>query len=197
MTLSLTKGQKLSLAKEAPSMVKCLVGLGWTAHAQGTTGAEFDLDASAFLLNAQGKCRSEGDFVFYKQPKSTCGSVVSSGDNRTGSAAGSTADDEQITVDLSRVPADVERIAFTVTIYDFEARKQNFGMVRNAFIRLQDAATGAEVCRFDLSEQSSTETALIFAELYRKDGSWRFNAVGQGYAGGLKALATSFGLSVD
>lgn len=197
MTLSLVKGQKLSLSKEAPSMVKCIVGLGWKAHAQGTAGAEFDLDASAFLLNEQGKCRSEGDFVFYGQPKSACGSVESSGDNRTGSTSGTTADDEQIKVDLTRVPADVQKIAFTVTIYDAETRRQNFGMVQNAYIRLQDAATGAEVCRFDLSEQSSTETALIFAELYRKDGGWRFNAVGQGYAGGLQALNHAYGLNVN
>jgi tellurium resistance protein TerD len=192
MTLSLVKGQKLSLSKEAPSMVRCIVGLGWDARA--TAGADFDLDASAFLLNDLGKCRSEGDFVYYNQPKSACGSVESTGDNRTGSGAG---DDEQIKVDLSRIPPDVQKVAFTVTINDYEARKQNFGQVNNAYIRLVDEVTGNEVCRFDLSEQFSTETAIIFAELYRKDGTWRFNAVGQGYAGGLQALNHSYGLNVN
>lgn len=192
MTLSLVKGEKLSLSKEAPSMVKCILGLGWDARA--TAGADFDLDASAFLLNDQGKCRSNGDFVFYNQQKSACGSVESTGDNRTGAGAG---DDEQIKVDLSLVPADVNKIAFTVTIDDYEARKQNFGQVNNAYIRLVDAVTQKEVCRFDLSEQYSTETAIVFAELYRKDGGWRFNAVGQGYAGGLNALNHAYGLNIN
>jgi tellurium resistance protein TerD len=192
MALSLKKGEKLSLTKEAPSMTKCIVGLGWDARA--TAGADFDLDASAFLLDASGKCRSEADFIFYNQPKSTCGSVQSTGDNRTGSGDG---DDEQIKVDLAKVPADVQKIAFTVTIYDFEARRQNFGQVSNAYIRLVDETTGKEVCRFDLSEQYSTETAIVFAEIYRKDNEWKFNAVGQGYAGGLGALNHAYGLNVN
>lgn len=190
MALTLQKGGNLSLSKTDPSLTKILVGLGWDPRA--TDGTEFDLDASAFLLNASGKVRGETDFIFYNQLKSPDGSVEHTGDNRTGAGDG---DDEVIKVDLSRVPADVDRIAFTVTIHDAEARKQNFGQVANSFIRVVNEVTGAEVVRYDLAEDASTETAMIFAELYRNNGEWKFRAVGQGYAGGLRALANGYGLN--
>ncbi|MGE8408498.1 MAG: TerD family protein [Pseudomonas sp.] len=190
MALTLQKGGNLSLSKTDPSLTKILVGLGWDPRA--TDGTEFDLDASAFLLSASGKVRGETDFIFYNQLKSPDGSVEHTGDNRTGAGDG---DDEVIKVDLSRVPADVDRIAFTVTIHDAEARKQNFGQVANSFIRVVNEVTGAEVVRYDLAEDASTETAMIFAELYRNNGEWKFRAVGQGYAGGLRALANGYGLN--
>ena len=190
MALTLQKGGNLSLSKTDPSLTKILVGLGWDPRA--TDGTEFDLDASAFLLNASGKVRGETDFIFYNQLKSPDGSVEHTGDNRTGAGDG---DDEVVKVDLSRVPADVDRIAFTVTIHDAEARKQNFGQVANSFIRVVNEVTGAEVVRYDLAEDASTETAMIFAELYRNNGEWKFRAVGQGYAGGLRALANGYGLN--
>ncbi|MCU1719974.1 MULTISPECIES: TerD family protein [unclassified Pseudomonas] len=190
MALTLQKGGNLSLSKTDPSLTKILVGLGWDPRA--TDGTEFDLDASAFLLGASGKVRGESDFIFYNQLKSLDGSVEHTGDNRTGIGEG---DDEVIKVDLSRVPADVDKIAFTVTIHDAEARKQNFGQVSNSFIRIVNEVTGAEVVRYDLAEDASVETAMIFAELYRNNGEWKFRAVGQGYAGGLRALANGYGLN--
>ena len=152
-----------------------------------------DLDASAFLLGASGKVRSEADFIFYNQLKSACGSVQHTGDNRTGAGEG---DDEAIMVDLARVPADVQKITVTVTIHDAEARKQNFGQVQNAFIRLVNAETNVEVARYDLAEDASTETAMIFGELYRHGGEWKFGAVGQGYAGGLAAMCRQYGINI-
>lgn len=190
MALTLQKGGNLSLTKTDASLTKLLIGLGWDPRA--TDGVEFDLDASAFLLGANGKVRSEADFVFYNQLKSTDGSVEHAGDNRTGAGDG---DDEVLKVDLSRVPADVDKIAFIVTIHDAEGRKQNFGQVGGSFIRIANEVTGAEVVRYDLAEDASTETAMIFAELYRNNGEWKFRAVGQGFAGGLKALANSFGMN--
>ena len=189
MALSLSKGGNLSLSKEAPGMTKVLVGLGWDARS--TDGQDFDLDASAFLLKADGKVRADSDFIFYNQLKSTDGSVEHTGDNRTGEGDG---DDEAIKVDLSKVPADIDRIAFTVTIHEADARRQNFGQVRNAFIRIVNQDTNVEVGRYDLAEDASTETAMIFAELYRHGTEWKFRAVGQGFKGGLKPLAESFGL---
>ena len=189
MALSLSKGGNLSLTKEAPGMTKVLVGLGWDARS--TDGQDFDLDASAFLLKADGKVRADSDFIFYNQLKSVDGSVEHTGDNRTGEGDG---DDEAIKVDLSKVPADIDRIAFTVTIHEAEARKQNFGQVRNAFIRIVNQDTNSEVARYDLAEDASTETAMIFAELYRNGSEWKFRAVGQGFNGGLKPLAESYGL---
>ena len=189
MALSLTKGGNLSLSKEAPGMTKVLVGLGWDARS--TDGQDFDLDASAFLLKADGKVRADSDFIFYNQLKSVDGSVEHTGDNRTGEGDG---DDEAIKVDLSKVPADIDRIAFTVTIHEADARKQNFGQVRNAFIRIVNQDNNSEVARYDLAEDASTETAMIFAELYRNGAEWKFRAVGQGFAGGLKPLAESYGL---
>ena len=189
MALSLSKGGNLSLSKEAPGMTKVLVGLGWDARS--TEGQDFDLDASAFLLKADGKVRADSDFIFYNQLKSVDGSVEHTGDNRTGEGDG---DDEAIKVDLSKVPADIDRIAFTVTIHEAEARKQNFGQVRGAFIRIVNQDNNSEVARYDLAEDASTETAMIFAELYRNGAEWKFRAVGQGFAGGLKPLAESYGL---
>ena len=189
MALSLSKGGNLSLSKEAPGMTKVLVGLGWDARS--TDGQDFDLDASAFLLKADGKVRADSDFIFYNQLKSVDGSVEHIGDNRTGEGDG---DDEAIKVDLSKVPADIDRIAFTVTIHEAEARKQNFGQVRGAFIRIVNQDNNSEVARYDLAEDASTETAMIFAELYRNGAEWKFRAVGQGFAGGLKPLAESYGL---
>ena len=189
MALSLSKGGNLSLTKEAPGMTKVLVGLGWDARS--TDGVDFDLDASAFLLKADGKVRADSDFIFYNQLKSVDGSVEHTGDNRTGEGDG---DDEAIKVDLSKVPAEIDKIAFTVTIHEAEARRQSFGQVRNAFIRIVNQDTNVEVGRYDLAEDASTETAMIFAELYRHGTEWKFRAVGQGFKGGLKPLAESFGL---
>lgn len=190
MALTLQKGGNLSLSKTDPSLTKLIVGLGWDPRA--TDGTEFDLDASAFLLSAAGKVRGEQDFIFYNQLKSVDGSVEHTGDNRTGDGDG---DDEVIKVDLSRVPAEVDKIAFTVTIHDAELRKQNFGQVGGAFIRIVNEVTGVEVVRYDLAEDASTETAMIFAELYRNGGEWKFRAIGQGFAGGLKSVANNYGMS--
>ena len=192
MALSLQKGGNLSLSKEAPGLTKILVGLGWDPRS--TDGTQFDLDASAFLLNATGKVRGDADFIFYNQLKSPDGSVEHTGDNRDGAGDG---DAEAIKVALSRVPADVDKIAFTVTIHDAENRRQNFGQVSNSFIRIVNEANGSEIVRYDLAEDASTETAMIFAELYRHNSEWKFRAVGQGYAGGLKALANGYGLTVN
>ncbi|MBD0865775.1 MAG: TerD family protein [Rhodobacteraceae bacterium] len=192
MALSLSKGQNISLSKTDPGLTKVLVGLGWDERQ--TDGQDFDLDASLFMLNAGGKCRSDADFVFYNQMKSPCGSVTHTGDNRTGEGEG---DDEAIKVDLDKVPADVQTLAVTVTIHDHESRKQSFGQVANAFIRVVNDKTGNEVVRYDLTEDYSTETAMVFGELYRHSGEWKFRAVGQGYAGGLGAMAAQYGLSAS
>jgi tellurium resistance protein TerD len=192
MAISLTKGGNVSLSKSDPTLQRMVIGLGWDQRE--TDGQEFDLDASAFLLNEAGRCRRDGDFVFYHNLKSAEGSVEHTGDNRTGDGDG---DDEQIKVDLSRVPADVGKVAITVTIYDADARRQSFGQVQNAFIRIVNDETGAEVVRYDLSEDYSTETAMIFGEVYRHGAEWKFRAVGQGYAGGLAAMARQFGLSAS
>ena len=189
MAVSLSKGGNVSLTKEAPGMTKVLVGLGWDARS--TDGVDFDLDASAFLLKADGKVRADSDFIFYNQLKSVDGSVEHTGDNRTGAGDG---DDEAIKVDLSKVPADIDKIAFTVTIHEAETRRQSFGQVRNAFIRIVNQDSNVEVARYDLAEDASTETAMIFAELYRHGTEWKFRAVGQGFNGGLKPLAESYGL---
>ncbi len=192
MGISLVKGGNISLTKEAgpTGLRQVTVGLGWDARA--THGAEFDLDASAFLLGSDGKARSTADLVFYNQTRSSCGAVEYQGDNRTGDAAG---DDEQVRVDVAAVPTDVARIAFTVTIHEGEERRQNFGMVSNAYIRVVDASSGVELVRYDLGEDYSTETALTFGELYRHGGDWKFKAIGQGVSGGLIALARSYGLN--
>jgi len=191
MSVSLSKGGNVSLDKVAPGMSKVLVGLGWDERA--TEGAEFDLDASIFLLKSDGKVRSDDDFIFYNNLISSDGSVVHQGDNRTGEGDG---DDEAVKIDFSKVPADVNKISVTVTIHDGVNRSQNFGQVANAFIRIVNDDTNEEVARYDLSEDYSVETAMIFGEIYRHNGDWKFKAVGQGYEGGLKALATGFGIDV-
>ena len=191
MALTLQKGGNLSLTKTDPSLTKILVGLDCDPRA--TDGAEFDLDASALLLGANGKVRGEADFIFYNQLKSVDGSVEHTGDNRTGAGDG---DDEVIKVDLSRVPTDVDKVVFVVTIHDAEARKQSFGQVSNAYIRVLNKADNKELARFDLSEDASTETAMVFGELYRNGEEWKFKAIGQGFAGGLAPLASNFGVNL-
>ncbi|WP_027994767.1 TerD family protein [Simplicispira psychrophila] len=191
MAISLQKGGNVNLSKEAPGMKKMLVGLGWNLRA--TDGAAFDLDGSVFLLGAGGKVRSDADFVFYNQAKSSDGSVVHSGDNRTGEGEG---DDESITMELDKIPADVEKIAVCVTIHDAEAKRQNFGMVASAYVRCVDAVSNVEVARYDLSEDASVETAMIFGEIYRHNGEWKFKAMGQGFKGGLGPMAKNFGVNV-
>ena len=191
MAISLNKGGNLSLSKTDPSLKQVLIGLGWDARA--TDGADFDLDASAFLLAANDKVRAETDFIFYNQTRSPEGSVEHTGDNRTGAGDG---DDEAVKIDLAKVPAEVQKIAITVTIHDAESRGQNFGQVQNAFIRVVNDQTNVEIVRFDLNEDYSTETAMIFGELYRHNGEWKFRAVGQGYNGGLSAMCRQYGISI-
>lgn len=191
MGISLNKGGNISLSKTDPTLKNVLVGLGWDARP--TDGADFDLDASAFMVKEDGKVRSDSDFIFYNQLRSACGSVEHTGDNLTGEGEG---DDESIIVLLDKVPADIHRIAFTVTIHEAESRKQNFGQVSQAFVRIVNKDTNNEVARYDLSEDASIETAMIFGEIYRHSGEWKFRAVGQGYAGGLAALARQYGINV-
>lgn len=190
MAISLQKGGNVNLSKEAPNLKKVLIGLGWDPRA--TDGAAFDLDGSVFLLKADGKVRSDADFIFYNNLKSTDGSVTHTGDNTSGAGEG---DDERIVVDLDKVPAEIERITVGVTIHEADARKQNFGMVGKAFIRCMNADGEKEIARYDLSEDSSTETAMIFGEVYRAGAEWKFKAIGQGFAGGLGPLARSFGIN--
>ncbi|GGY04125.1 chemical-damaging agent resistance protein C [Massilia dura] len=191
MAISLQKGGNVNLSKEAPGLSQLTIGLGWDVR--NTDGAAFDIDSSAFILKTDGKVRSDQDFIFYNNLKSTDGAIVHSGDNRTGEGSG---DDETVNVDLTKVPADVDRVAVCVTIHDAESRRQNFGQVQKAFVRCVNSANGQEVARYDLSEDSSTETAMVFGELYRSGTDWKFRAVGQGFQGGLAALATSYGVSV-
>jgi tellurium resistance protein TerD len=191
MAISLQKGGNVNLSKEAPGLTKMVVGLGWDARS--TDGAAFDLDGAVFLLNNQGKVRSDADFVFYNNLKSVDGSIVHSGDNRTGEGEG---DDESVTIDLSRVPADVDKIAVCVTIHEAEQRRQSFGQVSKAFIRCVNANGNTEIARFDLSEDSSTEAAMIFGEVYRAGADWKFRAIGQGFKGGLGPLAKNYGVNV-
>ncbi len=191
MGISLNKGGNLSLTKTDPTLKNIIVGLGWDARP--TDGADFDLDASAFMVKEDGKVRSDSDFIFYNQIKSTCGSVEHTGDNRTGAGEG---DDEALIVLLDKVPADIQRIVFTVTIHDAESRKQNFGQVSNAFIRVVNKDSNNEVARFDLSEDASIETAMVFGEIYKHGSEWKFKAVGQGYSGGLAALARQYGINI-
>jgi tellurium resistance protein TerD len=191
MGVSLGKGGNVSLSKEAPGLTAVLVGLGWDVRT--TSGADFDLDASALLLNETGKVVSDQHFVFYNNLTSPDGSVEHTGDNLTGEGEG---DDESIKVDLAAVPADVARIVFPVSIHDATSRGQSFGQVRNAFIRVVNQAGGAELARYDLSEDASTETAMVFGELYRNGAEWKFRAVGQGYASGLAGIASDFGVNV-
>ncbi|KOV13500.1 chemical-damaging agent resistance protein C [Streptomyces sp. XY431] len=191
MPVSLSKGGNVSLTKEAPGLTAVTVGLGWDVRT--TTGAEFDLDASAIVLNADGKVLSNSHFVFFNNTSTPDNTVVHTGDNRTGEGAG---DDEAINVNLATLPAEAARITFPVSIYDAVTRSQNFGQVRNAYIRVVNAAGGAEIARYDLSEDAATETAMIFGELYRNGAEWKFRAVGQGYASGLAGIAQDFGVQL-
>ena len=193
MPISLKKGQKVSLTKNNPGLKKVVVGLGWDVN-QFDTGGAFDLDTSAFLLTDTGKVSCQEDFVFYGNLNHPSGGVIHQGDNLTGVGAG---DDEQIIVDLTAVPQNITRIAFTVTIYDAEIRRQNFGQVNNSFIRIYNEVTGEEILRYDLGEDFSIETAAVFGELYKNGSEWKFNAIGSGYQGGLAALCDNFGIDVE
>lgn len=191
MSVSLTKGGNVSLTKEAPGMTDVLVGLGWDART--TTGTDFDLDASAILVKADGKVLSDKHFIFFNNTTSPEGSVEHTGDNLTGEGDG---DDEAIKVNLTLVPAEVDKIVFPVSIYEGQARQQGFGQVRNAFIRIVNQSGGSEIARYDLTEDASTETAMLFGELYRNGTEWKFRAIGQGYSSGLVGIAQDFGVNV-
>jgi len=191
MAISLSKGGNVNLSKEAPGLNKIVVGLGWDSRA--TDGAAFDLDASAFLINSDAKVRSDSDFCFYNNKVVGDGAVQHAGDNTTGVGDG---DDETINVELSKIPTDVDKLVFAVTIHEAEQRKQNFGQVNHAYIRIVNEQGGQEIARYDLSEDASIETAMIFGEIYRVGADWKFKAVGQGFAGGLGPLAASFGVSI-
>ena len=191
MAVSLSKGGNVSLSKEAPGLRGVRVGLGWDTRV--TDGSAFDLDASVFLLNEGGRVRSDADFIFYNNKNGANGAVVHQGDNLTGEGSG---DDEVVVVGLDQLPADIQKLSFAVTIHEAEGRRQNFGMVSNAYIRVVNADGGTEIARYDLSEDASTETAMIFGDLYRHNGVWKFKAIGQGFAGGLGPLAQSLGVNI-
>ena len=191
MAVSLSKGGNVSLSKEAPGLLEVVVGLGWDPRV--TDGTEFDLDASVFITGDNGKVLGDGSFIFYNNKTSADGTVEHQGDNRSGQGEG---DDEQVVVKLSGLGADVKKLVFAVTIHDADSRKQSFGQVANAYIRVLDKADGKELARYDLSEDASTETAMIFGELYRHNDEFKFKAIGQGFAGGLKPLAEAHGVSI-
>ncbi|KTC10938.1 chemical-damaging agent resistance protein C [Pseudomonas marginalis ICMP 9505] len=191
MAVSLSKGGNVSLSKEAPGLTEVVVGLGWDPRV--TDGTEFDLDASVFIVGENGKVLDDNSFIFYNNKKSADGSVEHMGDNRSGAGEG---DDEQVTVKLTSLAPQVKKLVFAVTIHDAEARKQTFGQVSNSFIRVVNKADGKELARFDLSEDASTETAMVFGELYRSGEEFKFKAIGQGFAGGLKPLAEAHGVSI-
>ncbi len=192
LAISLSKGQKVDLTKTNPGLSKVIVGLGWDTN-RYDGGKDFDLDASVFLLGDNGKVGSDSDFVFYNNATGGNGSVVHTGDNRTGAGDG---DDEQTNIDLNNVPAAIQRITFAITIHDAESRSQNFGQVSNAYVRILNGDSNQELIRYDLGEDFSIETALVVGELYRHNGEWKFSAIGSGFQGGLASLATSFGLQV-
>lgn len=192
MPISLKKGQKVSLTKGNPGLKNVVVGLGWDTNAYDT-GSDFDLDAAAFCLTDSGKVSNQNDFVFFGNLSHPSGAVTHLGDNLTGAGDG---DDEQIKIDLSKVPAEITKIAFTVTIYEAETRRQNFGQVSNAYIRIVDEVTNTEIIRFDLGEDFSIETAVVVGELYKHNGEWKFNAIGSGFGGGLAALCNHYGIEV-
>ncbi|MCA8257367.1 TerD family protein [Burkholderia sp. AU31624] len=191
MAVSLSKGGNVSLSKEAPGLSEIVVGLGWDPRV--TDGTEFDLDASIFVTGENGKVLNDASFIFYNNKKSADGSIEHLGDNRSGQGDG---DDEQVNVKLTGLAADVKKLVFAVTIHDAEARKQSFGQVSNAYIRVVNKADSKEIARYDLSEDASTETAMIFGELYRHNDEFKFKAIGQGFTGGLKPLAEAHGVSI-
>ncbi|MCY6960404.1 TerD family protein [Clostridium brassicae] len=192
MGINLSKGQKINLTKEVPGLKEAIIGLGWDTN-KYSGGYDFDLDASAFLVGSNGKVNNDLDFIFYNNLEHSSKSVIHTGDNRTGEGEG---DDEAIIIDFSKVPENIEKIAISVTIYDAETRSQNFGQVTNAFARLVNKETGEEVLRYDLTEDFSIETALVFCEIYRNNGEWKFSAVGSGFQGGLASLCKNYGLEV-
>ncbi|MDE6708543.1 MAG: TerD family protein [Oscillospiraceae bacterium] len=192
MAVNLSKGQKVNLTKENPGLSQIMIGLGWDVN-QYDGGYNFDLDAAAFLLGDNGKVICDADFIFYGNKEHNSGAVVYGGDNLTGEGDG---DDEVIFIDLSKIPANITRIAFTVTIYDADSRNQNFGQVNNSYIHVVNQANGTELVHFDLGEDFSIETAVVVAELYRHNNEWKFNATGSGYSGGLAALCRSYGVNV-
>jgi tellurium resistance protein TerD len=189
VSISLTKGGNVSLTKEAPGLSAVVVGLGWDART--TDGSAFDLDATAIACNASGTVYSPQHFIFFNNLATPDGAIQHTGDNLTGEGAG---DDEQIKVNLAALPPDLDKIVFPVSIYDGDTRGQNFGQVRNAFIRIVNQAGDAEIARYDLSEDASTETAMVFGEVYRNGNDWKFRAVGQGYSSGLTGIARDFGV---
>ena len=191
MSITLAKGGNVSLSKEAPNLTAVLVGLGWDART--TSGQDFDLDASALLVGTSGKVLSDAHFVFYNNLVSPDGTVEHTGDNRTGEGEG---DDESVKLNLAAMAADVDRIVFAVSIHEAEARRQSFGQVRNAFMRIVNQADGQEIARYDLTEDASVETAMVFGEVYRYNQEWKFRAIGQGYASGLAGIARDFGVNV-
>ncbi len=191
MGVSLSKGGNVSLTKAAPNLTAVMVGLGWDVRT--TTGADFDLDASAIVCNASGKVISDQHFIFFNNLRSPDGAVEHQGDNLTGAGEG---DDEQVKVNLAGLPAEADKVVFTVSIYDAETRNQSFGQVQNAFIRVVNNADNNELARYDLSEDASTETAMVFGELYRHGAEWKFRAIGQGYASGLRGIALDYGVNV-
>ncbi|CAM3499652.1 MULTISPECIES: TerD family protein [Saccharibacillus] len=193
MTISLSKGQRIDLTKTNPGLKKVMIGLGWDTN-KYSSGADYDLDASVFLLHEDGRAKGIEDFVFYNNPKTPNGAVEHTGDNRTGEGEG---DDEQILVDFSLVPSNITRLGITVTIHDAETRAQNFGQVSNAFVRVVDAQDNREVLRYDLGEEFSIETAVVICELYRQGDDWKFQAIGSGFAGGLAALCKNYGLDAQ
>ena len=193
MSVCLSKGQKISLTKDNPGLKNIMVGLGWDVN-RYDTGGDFDLDAAAFMLTMEGVCPSDKEFIFYGNLKHSSGSVQHMGDNLTGAGEG---DDEEIKIDLTTVPENIERIAFTVTIYDADNRRQNFGQVSNAFIRIVDMSNGTEMIRYDLAEDFSIETAVVVGELYRNNSEWKFNAIGSGFQGGLAALCSNYGINAQ
>ncbi|MBS2967433.1 TerD family protein [Metabacillus sp. KIGAM252] len=192
MAISLAKGQKVDLTKSNPGLTNIIVGLGWDTN-KYDGGQDFDLDSSVFLLNADGKCSSEADFVFYNNTKGANGAVEHTGDNRTGEGDG---DDEQVKVNLTSVPESIQKIAFTITIHDAETRSQNFGQVSNSYVRILSETNGEELIRYDLGEDFSIETAVVVGELYRHGAEWKFSAIGSGYQGGLGSLVSDYGLNV-
>ena len=192
MPINLSKGQKVDLTKGNASLKHIMVGLGWDVNTFDS-GSDFDLDASAFMCGANGKCPTEKEFVFYGNLEHPSGAVKHQGDNLTGEGDG---DDEQIFVDLKAIPESVDKIAFTVTIYEAQERRQNFGQVSNAYIRIVDEDTNQELIRYDLGEDFSIETAIVVGELYRHNGEWKFNAIGSGFQGGLAALCGHYGIQV-
>lgn len=192
MAINLSKGQKINLTKDNPGLKKVIVGLGWDTN-RYDGGYDFDLDASAFMIGENGKVNNDLDFVFYNNLEHPSGSVIHTGDNRTGEGDG---DDESVLIDFSKIPAGIHKIGITVTIHDAVNRSQNFGQVSNAFVRIVNEETGVEILRYDLTEEFSIETALVFCELYRYDGEWKFSAVGSGFQGGLASLCKNYGLDV-